>query len=191
MSKLSLHFRGPTWLKQLAVYYPDTDTGANDKRAVAVDNHHVHRHNRQHVHHPNRGHVLRDHVAVERAVGDMVTATIDGQVVHWINQYAGPVTMSSTDVGLPASSIASACPYCPIQTTISQSFDAASQSSTTSASIKSANPLPVSRGPNDSSGTWSRQAYYNAEAGDLDGFTFLNHFGGSLGEPGTADGGPA
>lgn len=39
--------------------------------------------------------------------------------------------------------------------------------------------------------SWSRQAYYNAAGGISDGFTFLNHFGGSSGIPGTADGGEA
>lgn len=39
--------------------------------------------------------------------------------------------------------------------------------------------------------SWSRQAYYNAAGGVSEGFTFLNHFGGSSGIPGTADGGEA
>ncbi|KAL8933434.1 MAG: hypothetical protein Q9211_005786 [Gyalolechia sp. 1 TL-2023] len=129
----------------------------------------------------------------------MVTATIDGQEVHWINQYAGSAASSSTAAGQPASLIASACPYCAVQTTISTYVGAAIQSSTSSipassatasASADSANPLPVS-GPNGGRGSWSRHAYYNAEAGDSYGFTFLNHFGGTLGKPGTADGGPA
>lgn len=193
MWKLSFHFRGPTWLKQLAVYYPDASSNA--KRSFAADSVHGHRHDHQHLHRPKR-----DQAAVERAVGDMVTATVDGQEVHWINQYAGPAASSSTAAGQPASLIASACPYCAVQTTISTFLDAASQSpatsipassATASASAKPPNPLPVSGDSNGGSGSWSRKAYYNAEAGDSDGFTFLNHFGGTLGKPGTADGGPA
>lgn len=38
-------------------------------------------------------------------------------------------------------------------------------------------------------GSWSRQAYYNAAAGISEGFTFLNHYGGVNGIPGTAAGG--
>ncbi|KAL8940247.1 MAG: hypothetical protein Q9216_002901 [Gyalolechia sp. 2 TL-2023] len=198
MRKLSLHFRGPTWLKQLAVYYPDAASHA--ERSFAVDNIHGHRHGHQRLHHSKIDHVAPGHVAVERAVGDMVTAIVDGQEVHWINQYAGPAASSSITAGQPASVIASACPYCSIQTTISTTVDAASQSSansiaassaTASASVQSANPLPVSGGSKGGSGSWSRQAYYNADAGDSEGFTFLNHFGGTLGKPGTADGGPA
>lgn len=32
-----------------------------------------------------------------------------------------------------------------------------------------------------SSGSWTRQAYYNAADGTVQGFTFLNHFGGVKG----------
>lgn len=57
-------------------------------------------------------------------------------------------------------------------------------------------PSPTSstvaaNGSNKDGGSWSRLAYYNAAGGVSDGFTFLNHFGGSSGIPGTADGGEA
>jgi hypothetical protein len=42
-----------------------------------------------------------------------------------------------------------------------------------------------------SSGSWTRQAYYNAADGTSQGITFLNHFGGENGVPGTSAGGPA
>ncbi|KAL8652865.1 MAG: hypothetical protein Q9210_002446 [Variospora velana] len=60
-----------------------------------------------------------------------------------------------------------------------------------SAAPSPVNPLPPAGGISDSGSSWSRQAYYNADTGSSDGFTFLNHFGGSQGKPGTADGGPA
>ena len=42
-----------------------------------------------------------------------------------------------------------------------------------------------------SSGYWARQAYYNAADGTSQGITFLNHFGGANGVPGTSAGGAA
>ena len=38
---------------------------------------------------------------------------------------------------------------------------------------------------------WTRQAYFDAGSADAEGITFLNHFGGMDGIPGTAAGGPA
>ena len=40
-------------------------------------------------------------------------------------------------------------------------------------------------------GCWARQAYYNAADGTSQGITFLNHFGGVNGVPGTSAGGAA
>lgn len=172
-----MHFRGPTLLKQLAVYYPDTNS--HGKRS-SQSNINAHRHGHQHVH-P----LKRNHLMAERAVGDMVVATVDGQVVSWVNQYAGPGAAPNTAAAQPP----------PVQTTLAKSVGSPGQPSTTSVPTSSAasgstNPLPNS-GDSSGSGSWSRQAYYNAETGASDGFTFLNHFGGAQGMPGTADGGPA
>ncbi|KAL8645302.1 MAG: hypothetical protein Q9226_007363 [Calogaya cf. arnoldii] len=161
-----MHFRGPTFLKQLAVYYPGSD--AKVKRSDHVHDH-AHRPKQQHVHHPKR-----DHAKGERAVGDMVVATIDGQVVSWANKYGGP----------------DASP----QTTLATSYGTPTQApatATTPASSDPINPLPHPASSDEGSGQWARQAYYNAEAGSSEGLTFLNHFGGTKGMPGTADGGPA
>ncbi|CAO1598210.1 target of Sbf [Xanthoria calcicola] len=175
--ELSMHFRGPTLIKQLAVYYPGSD--AKVKRSDNVHAH-AHRHGQQHVHHPRR-----DHALAGRAVGDMVVATIDGQVVSWVNKYAGPGAGPST---------AAAQPLPVAQTTLATSFGTPSQapsSTTTSASSDPINPLPHAESSSGGSEQWARQAYFNADAGSSEGFTFLNHFGGTNGMPGTADGGPA
>lgn len=172
-----MHFRGPTLIKQLAVYYPGSD--AKVKRSDNVHAH-AHRHGQQHVHHPRR-----DHALAGRAVGDMVVATIDGQVVSWVNKYAGPGAGPST---------AAAQPLPVAQTTLATSFGTPSQapsSTTTSASSDPINPLPHAESSSGGSEQWARQAYFNADAGSSEGFTFLNHFGGTNGMPGTADGGPA
>ncbi|KAL8888197.1 MAG: hypothetical protein Q9215_004320 [Flavoplaca cf. flavocitrina] len=175
--ELSMHFRGPTFLKQLAVYYPQSD--AKVKRSDHVHAH-AHRHGQQHAHHPKR-----DHAPGRRAVGDMVVATIDGQVVSWANEYAGPGASPNT---------AAAQPLPEPQTTLATSFGSPSQVPSTTSTPTSPdpiNPLPHADSSGGGSGQWARQAYFNAEAGSSNGFTFLNHFGGTSGKPGTADGGPA
>ncbi|KAL8811443.1 MAG: hypothetical protein Q9200_001793 [Gallowayella weberi] len=175
--ELSMHFRGPTILKQLAVYYPDT--GPKVKRS---GNTHAHGHGHRHMHHPKR-----DHILAERAIGDMVVATIDGQVVSWANNYAGPGVNPTTTSNQPASAV---------QTTLLTSVGTPSKIpsvSSTPALSAPFNPLPVPHNVDSigGGGSWSRQAYYNADAESSDGFIFLNHFGGAIGKPGTADGGPA
>lgn len=84
--KLSMHFRGPTWLKQLAVYYPvahlEASSGPHAKR-TAFGNLHGHGHGHSHhahqrLHHAKHNPVSEAPFMKERAVGDMVTATIDG-----------------------------------------------------------------------------------------------------------------
>lgn len=170
-----MHFRGPTFLKQLAVYYPNA--GAKGKRSANI---HAHGHGHQHMHHPKRNHAL-----AERAVGDMVVATIDGQVVSWVNNYAGPGASPVTAAAQPAPAV---------QTTLTTSIGTPSKDSSTTPTPASSgpfNPLPHDGASIGGSGSWSRQAYYNADASSSDGFTFLNHFGGTKGMPGTADGGPA
>ncbi|KAL8639057.1 MAG: hypothetical protein Q9228_003856 [Teloschistes exilis] len=176
--ELSIHFRGPTFLKQLAVYYPDS--GSHSKRSSPTYMH-SHRHNHQHLHNLKRKNAL-----AERAVGDTVIATIDGQVVSWINQYAGPgASPSTTTTAQPAK----------VQTTLAKSVGSPPQPSTAPVQAPPAaagsKKLSVVDDSTGGSGSWSRKAYYNAEAGSSDGFTFLNHFGGTNGMPGTTDGGPA
>lgn len=97
-----------------------------------------------------------ENVEEKRAVGDWVTATIDGQVVSWQNQYAGgPAPTSPTGAAAPAANPA----------TGNQAGNAASPAA----------PAPT---VNLGSGTWGRQAYYNAASGVADGLVFLNNMGG-------------
>jgi hypothetical protein len=100
------------------------------------------------------GEIRETHVFEERrAVGDIVKATIDGQVVSWTNGYAGPGTAftSVTEAGHAADRGAPSAAY----------------------------SAPPSRpSTNAGSGNWGRQAYYNANTQTADGLVFLNHNGG-------------
>ena len=65
---------------------------------------------------------------------------------------------------------------------------AATSSPQDSSTIAAPGAVPSS---DASSGYWARQAYYNAADGTSQGITFLNHFGGVNGVPGTSAGGAA
>lgn len=101
------------------------------------------------------------HSAAKRSVGQIVSATIDGQVASWTNSYSGPNPLDNTQPAAPSTTIPELS-----TATMGPSITAASPDTTVT------------------SGYWSRQAYYNADRGVAEGLTFLNHLG-------TAAGGPA
>ena len=141
----------------------------------------------------NRISMLRQALDAEamrpRAVGDMVTATIDGKVVSWINEYAGPGAPAGTPTSMPetqAQAAVGAEPVVPEEKMVihpSPAPSAVHKGSKPSSDIESDSAI--------ASGDWVRHAFYDAEAGTAVGVTFLNHFGGEGGIPGTSDGGMA
>ena len=201
--QLSLHVRGPTWLKQVAVY--TLETSSNSKRNTKR-NTHGRRHGRRHAHQYLHGHHGRvkevherqqEHGYAKRSVGALVSATIDGQLVSWTNLYAGP-------------GVATVLPSPAVAPMVAQ-FDENNDSSPDTTTVANAEPPMVSptaatpslQGPpitaassamassEASTGNWARQAYYNAADGTSQGITFLNHLGGANGVPGTSAGGAA
>lgn len=117
------------------------------------------RHGHQHFHARDKEVVAiqENHIVEEkRTVGDIVTAMIDGQVVSWTNEYAGPSTTPATAAGAGSPAVQMAAPAY-------SSFSVA----------PSAQPSV-----NAGSGNWGRQAYYNATSQTASGLVFLNHMGG-------------
>lgn len=139
-------------MRQFAVYTPST---SSTKKRSEHKSHHK-RHGHQHLH---KKHTESKQEAA-RAVGDIVTATIDGQVVHWTNTYSG-------EVDAAVAAVASA-----VETSAASSKTSASKSTKTSTSS-------ASTGTFDAAGDYTRVAYYNAEDGTADGVTFLGAYGGS------------
>ena len=144
-----MHFQGPLYLRQFAVYIP---SASNDNNKAKRDSPYAHHHGHQPFH-DNRK--VRD--IQERAVGDIVYATIDGQLVSWTNSYAGaaPATTSTLEYGStptrPASIIAP----------------------TYSAGTSVAAPPPAN------AGAWSQVAYLNTKEAKSQSFgiSFLNKLG--------------
>jgi hypothetical protein len=149
---VSWHFRGPLQLKQFAFYSPGSEANKRDLKPNALQ----HRHGHQHFHARDREIVEVQEAQVleeKRAVGDIVEATIDGQVVSWTNGYAGPGTAftSAVGAGYPVDGVAPSATY----------------------------PAPSSQpSMNAGLGNWGRHAYYNANTQTADGLVFLNHNGG-------------
>lgn len=89
-SQISLHFRGPLILKQFAAYIPTQTT-------------------------PKKRYHRNDHAdfvegqKLKRAVGEKVTATINGEVVSWTNQYDGGAQAAPAAPAAPTVTVAAGC----------------------------------------------------------------------------------
>lgn len=95
-----------------------------------------------------------------------MTATIDGQVETWINEYAG--TPVPTVSAAPDSSSISDSPPPPAI-------------NASSAPLAESSAAPSAYGSNGQapSASWGRQGFYNSQQAVADGIVFLNHFGGT------------
>lgn len=175
---------------------------SNNKRNTKRTTH-GRRHEKHQYLHGHHGKVIEvgerehEHNHAKRSVGALVSATIDGQLVSWTNMYAGP-------------GVATVLPSPAIAPIVAQ-FDEMNGSSPDTTTVVNAEPpmvpptaaTPSAHGysaippsgaiasSDASSGRWARQAYYNAADGTSQGITFLNHFGGVNGVPGTSAGGAA
>ncbi|KAK6003696.1 hypothetical protein QM012_009467 [Aureobasidium pullulans] len=187
--EVSLHFRGPLKLKQFAFFSPSTDSSESSKKAKRSA---MHRHNHAHQHaHKHK----RDEDVEKRAVGDWVTAVIDGQTVSWINEWSGVATTAASApaattsaAAAPASTesasagflgkllkVNAPAAYSSSASSSSSSSAVVAKASSSSSSQSSSASASASSG---SSGSWGRKAYYNSEAGSADNVVFLNHNGG-------------
>ena len=138
------------------------------------------KHNSLHPHHKSSRLLARDDI-VQRGIGQLVQATIDGKLVSWTNEYTGPSTAN-----------------------LVQSKEPAGFSQPTAASVYTDQPFPTNKArpvasspvstteTTDNAGdSWVLQGYYDATGGIMNGLTLLNHFGGTRGISGTAEGGSA
>lgn len=182
----------------MAVYVPITRPHKKryDSKGGGVGHPHGHHHLHRHGKALSNLQQQRDAHA-KRAVGDLVIATIDGQRVSWINSYSGPPAPAPESFPTPAEAndvvfetviathfvtVSGPCP------TTSEALTSKHTEAPTS-SIAVSVPLPTDNHIHAITGSWVRQAYYNAASGYSKGFTFLNHHGDTHGASGTSDGG--
>lgn len=128
-----------------------------------------------------------------RALGDVVIATIDGQVVSWLNNWSGESTTAAaaTSTQAATTSVAEATSTAATVEALNRIVAGSSSSSAASSSVVASSSVAASSTSastssssaasteTSSSGSWTRKAYYNAESGSADGVVFLNHNGGS------------
>lgn len=188
--EVSLHFRGPMQLKQFAFYSPSASSSkAKLKRHSHKHGHaHFHEHNkevREARAHEQEQQKQQEQAVEARAVGDWVTVTMNGVAVSWINEYSGLTTTA-------ASAAASTQPATTLATTTSAAAIVANinilKKSTTTTTIAAQTTTTVAAAAAASSsaaaapaaaGSWTQEAYYNANTGFASGVTFLTHFGGT------------
>ncbi|KAL9130502.1 MAG: hypothetical protein Q9217_001322 [Psora testacea] len=172
-------------------YTLDDAFSMKDKRGEAGANHrrqgghsvHQNLHNRQH-----RAKRRPEGYGQRRALNDIVEVTMDGKLVSWTNDYAG--TPVATGAALPNTADEVEGKVAPSSMSLSNFASGDQVSHYPAASISAFSPAETGSGGLGRD-RWMRQAYYNAEDGTSEGITFLNHFGGVKGIPGTAAGGPA
>lgn len=199
--EVSLHFRGPVHLKQLAVYGPSSTNTLKHKRHTSRLQRRGHLHQHQRVHNKGSSHKVEKRQEVSATIdgqvvswqnnwfGDkvvsapdastsqvMVTATIDGQVVSWTNNYFGEYS-AAPGVAPPTTPIVD-----PLATAGTEFVSAPAPApipTSAPASFQqlhdaSATPSADTSGPND----FDRIGYYNAGNQTVDNLVFLGNYGG-------------
>ncbi|PMB65935.1 PGA52-like protein [Beauveria bassiana] len=160
---LSLHFRGPIHLKEVAVY---TLSSKNKQRRQEVAAEKTKRgHGHQQFHEAKK--MMKKNKRTE-----WITATINGDVVSWEKVNYGPPTAAP-----PPPAAAAAAPTVP----------AAAPVANANAGVEASNPGPapaVPAGaatkakPAASGKDWDRTSYYNAETQEAENLVFLANYGG-------------
>lgn len=149
------------------------------------------RHGHEHIQKHRRHAHEEAQEAEKRALGDVVIATIDGQVVSWLNNWSGEATSSAAAAVAATTSSTAAAATSAVATGFAAGSTAAieavgrivaaasSSSSSSRSSSVSSSSSSASATSTSISGSWSRKAYYNSKSGSADGVVFLNHNGGS------------
>ena len=162
------------------------ESNSHLRRHAAAAGHHHGGHQYLHDHHGKVRQVDESRL-VKRAVGDLVSATIDGKLVSWTNEYAGPGVATAAPVAEAVDDVNASA----LGTDMTDDADLISQSSTLSSTTTTSTSSSSTLTAAANSQSWTRQAYFNAASGTAEGLTFLNHLGGTNGMPGTSAGGPA
>lgn len=176
MNQLTALFRGPMNLAQFAVY--NVNPNSNSKRDMSS---HASMHARRHGQGHGHQRLHKKHADQKRDAEEdvWVTATIDGEVVSWLNTYHGPTGVPVSDEELRRQAAeaefrkssrpeeeAEPEPEEPAPTTTSAAAARPKASATSSASDSAA------------TGDYTRIGYYNAKQGIADGIVFLGNYGG-------------
>ncbi|KAF2088235.1 hypothetical protein K490DRAFT_23415, partial [Saccharata proteae CBS 121410] len=192
--EIAIVFRGPLNLRQFAAYRLDNSSSSSSKAkakrgrmgAHERRNAHGHAHGHQHFHEHNKEiRDIQDRAEAEkRAEPEVwVTATIDGQVVSWINNYFGPSTATSaaatsavaTSAAAATTTTAAAIAAAEVEANLNVAGISLGVTVDISAGSESSATATSSADSSTSTGTWKRVAYYDSEEKKKSGLTFLTH----------------
>ena len=142
-----------------------TQSSASSKTKRSEGNAHERRHGHKYFHERNKERRDR-HAAVEaRAVGDLVTATIDGKIAVWTNTYSGATPAPAAPAAGNAAPAPAPAPAAPAAPAADAKPVAAMGSVVAMPSAAPATPV--------TGGAWGRVAYYDAVNSSADGLSFL------------------
>ena len=144
-------FRGPAKSEQFAVYKQTAGKKKRGLRPSPMERRRGHQH-------------FHDQMKHKRAVGEKVTAIIDGKEVSWINTYDGSAPAAPAPAPAPAPVVAAAA--VPAAEPVSKAVTSTDNTSTDSSS-KAAPKVSVSKGD------WARVAKFDAASKTAEGVTFL------------------
>ena len=160
-------------IKQFAYYTLGSDS-SKTKRDESNAHHGRHAHQRFHDKYQRD---VNEAVEVgqeeKRAIGDVVTATINGQVVTWINAYGGGAVAATA---APAPAPAAPAPGSQNKNT-NDRVDNSNSNNDNGGNSGSGSSGPAPQ-MNAGAGNWGRQGYFNAATGESSGLVFLNNKGG-------------
>ncbi|KAG5983820.1 hypothetical protein E4U55_007053 [Claviceps digitariae] len=174
---LSIHFRGPISVQEIAVY---NLAGSKDKRDVEAEAeseaesspqipaaHPVHNHGHKHLHRRARRHKR-----------EMVFANINNKIVSWENNWFGGAAPPQK---APAAAPAAAPAPAPAQPPAAKgAAGAALKPDTSEHSAGSDKAKSKSKGkPAPSGSDWDRVAYYNADDQIVENMVFMGNYGGT------------
>ena len=175
--QLSIHMRGPIKINRIACYAPAP--ASKVKRSAGNSGSHAHQHRHGHHHfHERDAHIRqvqeRAVAHAKRAVGDVVTATINGEVKTWTNTYAGGVPTTA-----PAPAPADAGPSAPLSSSSSPASPAPPGSDANGSAAKDSDDgKPNQPLPDIGTRDWTRTCFYDSASQVAQGLTFLNNHGG-------------
>ncbi|KAK9384467.1 putative TOS1-like glycosyl hydrolase-domain-containing protein [Lipomyces mesembrius] len=204
---ISLHFRGPMQIKQVAVYSASSQSAK--AKIKKRDGHHVHdkrnEHNKRESHLHDQQHAVHHEKRALDIVTEIVTVyeTVYENSDGSVTSTAGPsspvsvVYSSASDAQAMASTIAvvdnhvdqstanppqlwsdTSSPSSTTTFVVSTTASSSSSSAESSSLSTSSSATPTST---SSTSSWSRFAYYNSAQGVSNGLTFLNNLGGTNG----------
>ena len=157
-------------IKQFAYYTLGSDSSKTKRDASNA-------HHRRHAHQRFHEKYVRDleDAPEKRALGDVVVATMNGQVVTMTDDWSGGPQSAAPAAPAPAPTAQGSSDQNTGNRVDNSNKNVENKAGDSSSDSGSPGPAPQM---NAGTGNWGRQAYFNAATGENSGLVFLNNKGG-------------